>query len=194
MVVSRGMSVEVIDDLPCRAPRYRGMITATSTPCRANARGNVPATSASPPVLANPTTSEAASNTRSGADAASDTDSLSKSRAWNSVCRFSTPDSFPGDASFRDHHTLRDAFDSRAQIFHRVRQHPRHERGPRVALFQDVVIKQKALAAHFRFEREARQVWLGAQVARRLHAIELSALLLDEGACFAQILRGGGNV
>src|SRR5207237_937218 len=43
-----------------RALRYRGMMTAQRWPRRARACGSDPATSARPPVLAKPTTSEAA--------------------------------------------------------------------------------------------------------------------------------------
>src|SRR5215213_3083497 len=45
------------------------MTTATVLPRRASARGSAPATSASPPVLANPTTSDAATSTRTPATA-----------------------------------------------------------------------------------------------------------------------------
>src|SRR5581483_4804902 len=50
--------------LPLRTQRYKGRITAHSWPRRASASGSEPATSANPPVLAKPTTSEAASKTR----------------------------------------------------------------------------------------------------------------------------------
>src|SRR4051812_7007666 len=49
-----------------RVLRYSGNTTRTSTPRRASASGNEPATSPRPPVLANPTASDAANNTRNG--------------------------------------------------------------------------------------------------------------------------------
>ena len=47
------------------APRYLGIMTRTSWPRPASARGRAPATSASPPVLAKGATSEAMTRMRS---------------------------------------------------------------------------------------------------------------------------------